>query len=69
VVATGFPIPYIADYHGISPVGRVRLVDALIGVDKFRAGASWADVAFYALVLAAAWALTARLTRRQGDSA
>src|SRR5688572_21976842 len=64
VVAGGLPIPYLADYHGISPGGRVSLVDAILGIDKFRAGAFWADVAFYALVLAAAWALTARLTRR-----
>lgn len=67
VVASGFPIPYIADHHGISPVGRVSLVDAMMGVDKFRAGAFWTDVAFYALVLVAAWALTAPLARRQSD--
>jgi hypothetical protein len=63
VVAGGFPIPYLADYHAISPGGRVSLVDALMGIDKFRAGAFWTDVAFYTLVLGGAWALAARLAQ------
>lgn len=69
VVAAGFPIPYIADYHGISPVGRVSLVDALMGMDKFRPRAFWADVGFYALVLATVFALTPRLSRRERSPA
>ena len=69
VVAAGFPIPYIADYHGISPVGRVSLVDALMGVDKFRPRAFWADVGFYALMLATVFTLTRRLSRRETSAA
>lgn len=64
VAAVGFPIPYIADYHGISPVGRVSLVHALMGIDKFRPRAFWADVAFYTLMLAAVSVLTRRHARR-----
>jgi hypothetical protein len=28
VVVAGFPLPYISDYHGISPVGSADLVGA-----------------------------------------
>jgi hypothetical protein len=69
VVAAGFPIPYIADYHGISPVGSVSLVQALMGIDKFRARAFWTDVGFYALVLTTVFAVTTRLTWRERSSA
>jgi hypothetical protein len=69
VVAAGFPIPYIADYYGISPVGRVSLVEALMGIDKFRARAFWTDVGFYALMLATLVALTRRLSRREPSAA
>lgn len=67
IVAAGFPIPYIADYHGISPVGSVGLVEALMGIDKIRPRAFWGDVAFYTLMLAAVSALTRRHARRIGE--
>jgi hypothetical protein len=65
VVAVGFPIPYIADYHGISPVGSADLIGALIGVDKIRPLAFWTNVAFYGALVAVVWGI---LTRRVGRS-
>jgi hypothetical protein len=56
VVVLGFPVPYISDYHGISPVGRASLVDALLGIDHFHVGAFAFDLALYAFAVAGAWA-------------
>lgn len=66
VVAAGFPIPYIADYHGISPVGSADLVGALMGIDKIRPLPFWANVAFYGALVAVVWGT---LARRAGRSA
>jgi len=64
VEVRGFPLPYVSDYHGISPVGRASLVGALLGEDHLHAGALAADAAVYALLAAAARAATARIRRR-----
>ena len=55
VVVRGFPFPYISDYHGISPVGDATLIDALLGVDLFHAGAFCANVGVYLALAAGAW--------------
>ncbi len=52
VVVLGFPLPYVSDYHGISPVGRASLVDAAMGIDHFHTPAFLVDVGFYFLCLA-----------------
>ena len=52
VLVLGFPLPYVSDYHGISPVGRASLLGAVMGTDHFHPAAFLADVAFYALCLA-----------------
>jgi hypothetical protein len=65
VEVRGFPLPFVSDYHGISPVGRASLVGALLGEDLFRARAFWVDVACYAAGLAALWAAGTRLTSRR----
>lgn len=34
VAAAGFPVPYIADYPGLSPANSADFVGAVVGVDK-----------------------------------
>lgn len=34
VAAAGLPAPFIVDYPGLSPVGRVDLVGVLLGLDR-----------------------------------
>ena len=65
VVVIGFPLPYISDFHGISPVGSADLTGALLGMDHFHADAFWANVAIYFLFCAAGWAAVRRLLRRR----
>ena len=33
VAAVGWPVPYLVDYPGISPVGSVDLIGAILGID------------------------------------
>ena len=54
VLVLGFPLAYISDYHGISPVGSASLIQAAMGIDHFHTSAFLADVGFYVLCLAAA---------------
>lgn len=54
VVVKGFPIPYISDHHGISPVGSADLVGAMLRMDHFHASR-------FVLELAICWALVAAL--------
>jgi hypothetical protein len=69
VVVSGFPRPFISDFHGISVVGDASLTSALLGDDLFRPAAFWIDVAFYtALIMAASAALARVRGRRAGDS-
>ena len=65
VQVRGFPLPYISDFHGISPVGRASLVGALLGEDHLHLHAFAADAALYAALAGAAWAGIARLRRRR----
>ena len=51
VEVRGFPLPFISDFHGISPVGRASLVGALLGEDLFHARAFWLDAACWGAVL------------------
>ena len=53
VVVSGFPLPFISDYHGISAIGDASLVSGLLGDDKFHCIPFVADVAFYFVLLAA----------------
>ena len=64
VVAAGFPIPYLADYHGISPVGSVSLIQAVMGIDKIRPLPFWTNVVFYGALVAVVWGILARRAGR-----
>ena len=63
VLVRGFPLPYISDHHGISPVGSADLVGALLGMDHLHRGALAVDAALYALLAVAVHAATTRATR------
>jgi hypothetical protein len=63
VLVAGFPFPYVSDYHGISVVGRVSFVDALLGIDHFHTRAFWLNVDLYLLATAAACSLVQRFRR------
>ncbi|HEX7241357.1 MAG TPA: hypothetical protein VF263_13865 [Longimicrobiaceae bacterium] len=67
VVVIGFPLPYISDFHGISPVGSAGLTGALLGEDHFHADAFWANVAIYFLFCVAEWGVARRLLRRRSS--
>ena len=51
MVVAGFPLPYIVDFHGLSPVGRADLVGALLGVDQFHWRPFLLDSTFYLVVI------------------
>jgi hypothetical protein len=68
VVANGFPFPYISDYHGLSVANRASLDGVLLGEDRFRARPFFANVAVYAVALAAIGAVRARARRRRSPS-
>ena len=60
VAAAGWPFPYLVDYPGLSPVGSVSLIGALLGMDILRPGALaatflcwWAFIAAMVLITAA----------------
>jgi hypothetical protein len=61
VLVLGFPLPYVSDYHGISPVGSASVVNAALGIDHFHVGAFVTDVFFYFACLAIIAAARARL--------
>jgi hypothetical protein len=65
VVVAGYPVPYISDYHAISPVGRVSLDGALLGLDHFHVAAFGLDLAVYALAVAGVLAFRRALRRRR----
>ena len=63
----GWPLAWASDDHGVSPVGRVDLVGALLGVDRLHAGALALDAALGAALGAALWraaAMAVRAARR-----
>jgi hypothetical protein len=51
MVVAGFPIPYIVDYHGLSPGKSADLVGALLGMDLFYWGPFLLDAAIYLVAL------------------
>lgn len=58
VPAGGWPLPYLIDYPGISPVNSVSLVESLLGVDVIWAGALATTFAFWIVLIAASvWTL------------
>ena len=65
VTVGGFPLPWVSDYHGISPVGSVSLTGAILGEDHFHAGAFVADVACFLVAGGALMMLASRATRRR----
>jgi hypothetical protein len=64
VVVRGFPVSYVSDYHGISPVGSASLSGAIVGEDHFRLGGFLANLALYGVVLAVIGVAWGRLERR-----
>jgi hypothetical protein len=63
VVVSGFPRPYISDFHGISTVGDASLISAMLGDDHFWPTAFWLDAALYTALVAAIRAALARVRR------
>ena len=51
MIVAGFPLPYIVDYHGLSPGGSADLVGALMGVDLFHWRPFLLDAAIYLFAL------------------
>jgi hypothetical protein len=69
VVVAGYPLPYISDFHGISPVGRTSLDGALLGEDHFHPIAFGLDLAIYGVALTTMLAAGRALTgQRRGGS-
>lgn len=64
VLVGGLPLAYVSDHHGISVVGRVGLLGALLGEDRFHPGAFWMDVAVWTLVAWSASRIGAHGRRR-----
>jgi len=61
--AAGLPLPYLYDYHGLSPVGSVDLVGALLGLDLFVAWNFAVDLLFWLLLTTGSALLFDRLRR------
>jgi hypothetical protein len=57
VVAAGFPLPYIADYPGLSPTHSANLQGVVFGLDKFRLNAFCADLVIYLAICTAIYGL------------
>jgi hypothetical protein len=53
MVVAGFPLPYITDYHGLSPGQSADITGALLGVDLFDWRPFLLDAAIYLAVLIA----------------
>jgi len=68
VVVGGFPLPYLSDYHGISPVGSVGLVAAALGEDHFHGRAFGANVLFSLVLVGGAWRARDFARRRRADA-
>lgn len=65
VAAGGWPVAYLVDYPGISPVGTVSLTDALLGVDRFRAASFALSLLFWLAVCLALRAVGRRVALRR----
>lgn len=53
VVAGGWPLPYLVDYPGISPVNSVSLSEGLLGDDVIWLGALATTFSFWLVLFAA----------------
>ena len=63
VAAIGWPVAYVVDYPGISPVGSASLVGGLLGLDTFQPAELIITFAFWLVISAAvvwAWRRKAR---------
>lgn len=60
VVVSGFPFPYVYDYHGISAVNNASLIEVLLGIDHFHAVPFLADVGLYGVLLGGGYLLWKR---------
>ena len=47
VAAAGWPLPYVIDYPGLSPVGSASLLGALLGLDNIRPASLLGNFAFW----------------------
>jgi hypothetical protein len=54
-VAGGWPLAYLVDHHGISPVGSVSLLMGLTGDDHVRTTGFWLNFIFWLTVSVVAW--------------
>jgi hypothetical protein len=69
-LAAGWPLPYIVDGPGISPIGSVDLIGAFFGVDSVIPAALATDYLFwFSLLLALAGLIRSRRLRRLDSSA
>jgi hypothetical protein len=64
VVVSGFPLPFISDYHGISAVGDANLVSAILGDDKLHRLPLLLDIVIYCVLLS----IVRRLILRKGTA-
>lgn len=69
VSAGGWPMPYVVDYPGLSPVGSADVVGALMGLDRLRLPALAVTFAVWLAVSAAVvvGVSRGRLARRTAD--
>ena len=65
VVGGGWPVAYLVDYPGISPVGSVSLTDALLGVDRFRPASFALSLLFWLAVCLSLRAVGRRVSSRR----
>ena len=65
MVAAGFPLPYVIDYHGISPAGSADLAGALLGMDLFYLRPFILDTGIYLLVFLVIHAFVSSRRRRR----
>jgi hypothetical protein len=64
LVAAGFPLPFIVDKDGLSPGNAADLSGALLGLDAWRWGPFWIDLAVWTVVAFGGAAAVARARRR-----
>ena len=68
VAAAGLPVPFIADYPGLSPVNSADLVGALLGLDRVLWGRAATALAFWGAVsVLVVWAAGRVRARRRAS--
>lgn len=63
VAGAGWPLPYLLDYPGLSPVGTASLAGAFTGADRWRAESLAVDLVAWSLLAFVALALLRRARR------